>query len=105
MKHTKTPWIFMPQGYLGNGPWIGGGNICRFVCGSDKKGPRAKTDLKHIAKCVNAHGDLVAACEAALADLAWVTKKLSCTPGVTRMSDFRSICKLEAVLAKEEAKT
>ena len=63
--------------------------------------------LSHGCGCphTDTYDDLVAACEAALADLVWVTKKLSCTPGVTRMSDFRSICKLEAVLAKEEAKT
>jgi len=104
MKHTKTPWAVKHHGDVCSEVLDDEALAVAFVWGT--QGQPNQANARHIVKCVNLHDDLAAACEAALADLVWVTKKLSCTPGVTLMSDFRSICKLEAALAEEkEAKT
>ena len=60
MKHAKTPWYYEQDG---GAPYLVGNDGYDRVVEGVGKPITANANLRHIAKCVNAHDALVAALE------------------------------------------
>ena len=61
MKHTKTPWAVKHHGDVCSEVLDDEALAVAFVWGT--QGQPNQANARHLVKCVNAHGDLVAACE------------------------------------------
>jgi len=94
MKHTKTPWAVKHHGDVCSEVLDDEALAVAFVWGT--QGQPNQANARHLVKCVNAHGDLVAACEAAQDAL--------CTRDFQQHEDASE--QIATVLAKvKEAKT